>query len=100
MRFDVYTPPRPSRAAFLVEVQSDFVSDLPTKMVIPLVLRENYRSPIKELHPILEIAGQLHVLLTHEVGSVQKKQLQRPVGSLMAYRDEITRALDLLFTGF
>jgi len=100
MRFDVYKPPQPSRASFLVEVQSDFVSDLPTRMVIPLVLRENYRSPVKKLHPIFEIAGQLHVLLTHDVGSVQKKQLQRSVSSLMMYRDEITRALDLLFTGF
>jgi len=100
MRFDVHKPPRASAASYVVEVQSDFVSELPTRMVIPLISVEKYRSPMKDFHPVFDLAGQSYVLLTHELGSVQKKFLQRPVDSLAAHRDEITRALDLLFTGF
>jgi hypothetical protein len=40
------------------------------------------------------------VLMTQELASIQKRYLQRPIASLADHRDDITRALDMLFTGF
>jgi toxin CcdB len=100
MRFDLFLLPPGGSPGYMVDVQSDFLSDLPSRMMIPLIAASKYKSPIKDLHPVFEIDGAAFVLLTHELASIQKRQLQRPIASLSAHRDAITRALDILFTGF
>jgi toxin CcdB len=99
MRFDIYRPPA-GGAAYLVDVQSDFLEHLPTRIVIPLRSVDQYRSPIKDVHPAFDIEGGHFLLMTHELASIQKRLLQQPVASLAEHRDEITRALDILLTGF
>jgi toxin CcdB len=99
MRFDVY--PLPSGGAgYIVDVQSDFLEHLPTRVVVPLISAGTFKTPIREVHPVFEIANARFVLMTHELASIRKLQLHRPVASLAAYREQITRALDILFTGF
>ena len=51
-----------------------------------------------EIH--VEIAGEVLVLALTEIFSIDRSLLQRPVGSLAAYEDDVRRALDRLFTGF
>ena len=100
MRFDVYKLPAGGTAGYIVDVQSDLLFELATRMVIPLLPEAKHRSVMKDLHPVFEITGARFVLVTHELASIPKRQLQRPIGSLAAYGEEITRALDILFTGF
>ncbi len=39
-------------------------------------------------------------MMTQDLASVPKRLLRRKVTSLAEHREKITRALDLLFTGF
>ncbi len=98
MRFDVY--PMPRGAPYVVDVQSDFSNQLGSRIVIPMVAARNMPQRIAELHPVLEVRGTLYVLVTHQLTSVLKTDLKAPVASFAAHRDEITRALDILLTGF
>ena len=41
-----------------------------------------------------------YVVLTQELAAVPRSSLRRTIGSLAEWRDEITRALDVLFIGF
>jgi len=100
MRFDVYKMPAGGRPGYLVDVQSDLLSNLPNRMVIPLFSDPRLPVIFRDLNPRFEVAGNLVVLMTQELASIQKRYLQRPVGSLADHRDDITRALDILFTGF
>jgi toxin CcdB len=100
MRFDVFLLPSGGSSGYMVDVQSDFLSHLPSRMMIPLISASQYKSPIGDLHPVFEIDRLAFVLLTHELASIQKRQLQRPVATLAEHQHEITRAMGLLFTGF
>jgi toxin CcdB len=100
MRFDVYELPAGGAAGYIVDVQSDFLAEMKTRMVIPLLPEERHGRLLKDLHPVFEIGGERLVLVTHELASIQKRQLKHPVTTLAQHRDEITHALDILFTGF
>jgi toxin CcdB len=99
MRFDVYAIPR-GAVPYVVDVQSDFLSHLASRMIIPIIPADDLPKRIADLHPVLDINGGRHVLVTHQLTSISKRDLKNPVASLAQHRDEITRALDLLFTGF
>jgi toxin CcdB len=99
MRFDVYAMPR-GVAPYVVDVQAGFLSHLASRMVIPIVTEAKMPQRVNYLHPVLGINGDRHVLVTHQLTSILKHDLKRPIASLSAYQDEITRALELLFTGF
>jgi toxin CcdB len=69
-------------------------------MVIPALPVRKHGPLINALHPVFQILGADLVLVMHELASVPKKLLLRPVASLSSHRDGITRALDILLTGF
>jgi len=100
MRFDVYALPAGGKPGYMVDVQADLISDLPTRMVIPLFSDVRLPKVFRDLNPRFDINGESVVLMTQELASIQKRQLKHPVTSLTEHRDEITRALDILFTGF
>jgi toxin CcdB len=85
---------------YVVDVQSDFLAHLESRLVIPILMQVKVQERIEGLHLVVDIAGDLHVLVTHQLTSILKRDLERPVASLAAHHDEITRALDILFTGF
>lgn len=86
---------------FLVDVQSDLLSSLGTRVVIPCFRQGANEIPaLKRLTPILEIDGETCVLMTPQVAGIPTHQLQEPVGDLSPHRAEILGALDLLLTGF
>jgi len=99
MRFDVYRMPDPDYP-FAVDIQADFMSHLDSRIVIPVQRRTKVGEIISMIHPVIDIEGEPCVLATHALGSVPRRALTRPVASLVDHQDEITRALDLLFTGF
>lgn len=84
----------------LLDVQSDLLESLGTRVVIPLydaaVLEKGI---IGTLTPRLRINGSSYVALTPELAGIPRKYLGAPVADCSDRRYEIIAALDLLLTG-
>ena len=95
-RFDVY---RTRRDDLALDVQSNFVPFRNTRVVVPL-LRRGVLPIVADLTPVFAVDGEQRVMATHLLFSALSKDLGPPVTSLAAHQDDITRALDVLLTGF
>lgn len=103
-QFDVY-PNRNSRTRdaypFLVDVQSPVISELATRIVIPLAAGSVLRGgALTGLTPEINYKGQALLLMTPQLSSVPVRELRNPVGSLEHMRTEVIAALDFAITGF
>ncbi|MGM0768063.1 MAG: CcdB family protein [Pseudomonadota bacterium] len=98
-QFDVY--PNPSKTSkahypYLVDIQSSLLSELATRLVIPLGNRSAFGGQAMQgLTPEISFADQELLLLAPQISSVAEKHLKSPVGSLSHFRDQIAGALDL-----
>lgn len=100
-QFDVYPNPvggMGEAVPYVLDLQSDHLVGLPTRMIAPLARPEDFR-PARRLNPIVEIDGERLVVMTHLMAAVPRDILQPPVASLGHFRDDIITALDFLFTG-
>jgi toxin CcdB len=97
-RFDVYRGA--GGAGWLLDVQSVHLDHLPTRMVVPLLEETAALPAIRDLTPILRLDDAQLAIMTHYMAAVPKSGLGRPVGNLLGQADDITRALDILLTGF
>ncbi len=99
-QFDVFRNPRGGRFPLLLDVQADLLSDLATRVVVPMVTLKRYGAkPISRLDPTVLIQGLEYVLVFQEIAAVPTTALGKPVGSLAKRRTDLIAALDLLFTG-
>ncbi len=98
-RFDIYKMPG-NRPGYLVDVQAPLLDHLAASAVLPLEPLTPNTIPIRDLNPIIPIQDAPHILLTQAIVAVPLRALKRPIGSLTDHQDAITRALDLLLTGF
>jgi toxin CcdB len=101
-RFDIYRNPGADsrRIPFLLDVQSDLLSGVTTRVVVPLVRAVEFKKSAGRLHPVFEVEGQSVVMLTTHLAGVLRSDVGARVGSLADRRDEIVAALDFLFQGF
>jgi toxin CcdB len=98
-QFDVYRNPRDrSRARYLLDVQHYVLSDLKTRVVVPLLPLEQVK-PMTRLNPVFDVVGGKFVMSTPEIAGVRMQDIGEKVGSLDHRRTEIIAALDYLFTG-
>ncbi|QNT78460.1 CcdB family protein [Entomobacter blattae] len=98
-RFDVYVLLQPKSVDYVLNVQSDLLEQLNTRMVVPL-LSKNSLKPIRDLNPVFTIEGKEYMMMTQAMASISQKELKQKVCSLENKRDEIIHALDILLTGF
>ena len=102
-QFDVYrniNPATRARVPYLLDVQSDLLETLLTRVVAPLYRPDvTKRNVISRLNPIFAIGGKEFVMLTPELAGVPGTSLGKRIGNLSAQRTEIHAALDLVFTG-
>jgi len=102
-QFDVYiNPSRATRQAypFLLDVQSPMISEITTRIVLPLGKLQNFKNEyMKILTPVIEYEGEKLILVTPQISAVPSKILKEPVGSLKNFRDEVIAALDFAITG-
>lgn len=85
---------------YFVDVQSDLLKDLNSRVVIPLSIHKLLEDTIADkLCPVIEIDGGSFVLLTHQITSVPVTALKTKVTDLQCFRDEIISAIDLVITG-
>lgn len=99
-RFDVYRNPSAGGTGYVVDVQADLLDGLATRVVVPLLPVERRSEAHPELNPAMHVRGEVMTLEPQAIGTVPRKLLGRPVANLGAERDAITRALDILLTGF
>jgi toxin CcdB len=84
----------------VLDVQSDLIVDLTTRVVIPLRLATALNGQIMQiLTPKCEIENNVYVIITPQLAGISIKQLGEKVADLSQQRDDIIAALDLLLTG-
>jgi toxin CcdB len=103
-RFDVYANPGARAAAtpFLLDVQSDLLDSLESRVVIPL--RDLAAFPqvalSERLTPVLSVDGRALMLETPKMAAVPRRALGAPLLSLAAEQARVTAAMDFVFRGF
>jgi toxin CcdB len=85
---------------YVLDVQSDLLSDLATRAVVPLVIEKRFAKAASRLNPVLEIENARVVMSTAEIVGVPRRALGERIGSLAPQRDAIVAAIDLLVLGF
>ncbi len=102
-QFDVYRNANPAtraRIPYLLDVQSDLLDSLSTRIVVPLCKPDVLSGkPAERLNPVFEVDGRRMVMLTPELAGVSRKTLGERVANLAAERLSIIAALDLAITG-
>lgn len=100
-RFDVYR--FASKAApLVVDVQSNVLDDLASRVVIPLApAKKAQREALPRLKPNLVIQNKDYILMTTDIAALPRARLGAHVANIESdYRDDITNALDFLLFGF
>jgi len=87
------------RFPFLLDVQSDLLESLATRVVVPLGEADAKRPPVGGLMPVFEIEGRAVVRRTTETPGTACRIVGERVASLEHRRHEIVAALDVLISG-
>lgn len=95
----VRTAPGAPRRSYVVVLQHDDTQTVGTKVVAPLATEREIRR-VDRLHPRISVRGEDYFIAVDQVAAVPVSSIGPAVASAEHLRDEITRALDLLFTGF
>ncbi|MGR3795988.1 CcdB family protein [Vannielia sp. SX4] len=96
-RFDIYRGETGS--TLLLDIQSDLLCGLNTRLVVPLLPADNAPPPIRYLNPLFEVKGERYLMATQLMAAVPQRILSAPIASLSESADEITRATDTLMQG-
>lgn len=103
MQYDVYANPSPRMRddyPYVVDVQSDLLSALATRMVAPLAVTAIAAANLpRRLCPVFVVKGQSLMLLPHEAAPLDKRLLKTPVVSLRDRAHDIVAAADAVMSG-
>lgn len=101
-RFSVYASPQGDTTLYLLDVQSDLLSDLDTRVVVPLRPRNRFAA-VKlppDLAPVFIIEGSEFLMETPKLAAVPARLLKTPIASLANESNRVIAALDFLIQGF
>ena len=103
-RFDVFanSGAHASTTPYLLDVQSNLLDGLDSRMVIPLRRMDAFakvKIPAR-LTPVLTVLGQDCLLETPKMGAVPQRVLKDRIASFSDDQARITAALDFLFQGY
>ncbi len=103
-QFDIHRnsdPGSKARTPFLLEIQSDILSVLATRIVVPLRPGSMMKGMfITRLHLKIEVEGSEHFAIVPELAAIPQSRLGASVRSAPELRQGVSEALDLIFTGF
>jgi len=97
-RFDLYR--NPGESGLLLDVQSNLMRDLNTRVVVPLMRRKDAPKPAGRLNPVFEIEGGDFVMVTQFMAAVSVAELGKRMGNLAHEDTAIANALDMILSGF
>jgi toxin CcdB len=85
---------------YLLDVQSNLLAELGTRVVVPLHKADFYRGQsLSVLMPALEIEGLRVIAVVQELAGVPARLLGREAADLTAHRSVFITALDFLVSG-
>ena len=100
-RFDVYRNPGKNRSfiPFLMDVQSNVISGLATRIVIPMRLLSTVvpDSLPGDHFPLQVVDGETYFLDTAQLGATPTKELGIPILDVIVDRFKVAAALDRAF---
>lgn len=100
-QFDVYrnlNRKTSKTVPYLLDVQTDFLDMLVTRVVVPLILADKVKGA-RRLNPEFVIEDRKVVMSAPELAGIPIRALGERVVSLKDQRSEIIAALDIVFTG-
>jgi toxin CcdB len=97
-RFDVYRDG--SDVGLLLDCQSDLLSHLNTRFVVPLRPPENAPIPARRLNPVFTVNDRPYVMLTQYAAAITVREFGPAVMSLAHEDMAIINALDMLISGY
>lgn len=102
-QFDVYKNNNKNTKTdfpYLVDIQHQIISDLATRLVIPMGKFDTFSDKnIKRLTPLITFDDQQYLLLTPQLTSIPAHLLKHSVGTIEMQRDLVINALDFAITG-
>jgi len=85
---------------FLLDIQSDLLSELKTTIVIPLTLAKmTAPMTLSRLNPSFVLDGETFTAITQDIAGINRSQLGAKAYDLSAYRSEIISAVDFVLSG-
>ncbi len=97
-RFDIYALREGN--VYVIDVQSDFLDALPTRLVVPLIEEHRLIKAIPELNVSIHVEGRAFYTVTNMLAAMPLGMLGKCVGSAEDKSYEIVRAIDFLLQGF
>ena len=98
VKYDVFA--NPNGDGYLLEVQTDLLDELKTRVVVPLIPHSSEIKTLRRLNPVFTIGGKQYAMFTHLIATVPASRLAEPRTNLGRLHDQIVAALDMLFQGF
>ena len=79
---------------YLLELQSNLLSELATCVVLPLtLLNQHSQLAITRLTPVITIAGEDYLMQTMQLSAIARKQLAKPWAMLRPIAMRLSRRL-------
>jgi toxin CcdB len=86
--------------ALVLDLQSDLLDQLTTRMVVPLLPPDDLPRIISQLNPQFTVRGKTYVMATQFAGAISIGEIGDMVADLTSDSDRIVAATDFLFQGF
>ena len=103
MQFSIFENPSPRMRdvyPFVVDVQSDLLSALPTRMVVPLAVTTlATRELPHRLCPVIRVNGKSLMLVPFEAAPLDKRLLKTEIASVRDLSHVIIAAMDSVLSG-
>ncbi len=96
-KYDTY--PNPDGTGLLLDIQSDLLEGLNTRVVVPLLPMTKAPIPAKRLNPIFHINNVDYVMITQFLSAVPRSILKNQIRNIDDKSDEVTIAVDMLTQG-
>lgn len=97
-RYDVFK--NPDGVGWLLDVQTDLLEDLNTRIVVPLLPPPQAPKPARRLNPVFTLAGKDVVMVAQFLSAVPDSVLGKSVDNFAERHDDIIAALDMIIHGF
>lgn len=102
-QFFAYNNPNPStqkQYPYLLDIQSNLLSELKTTVVIPLS-PASIMAPmrISRLNPSVALDGETLLAITQDIAGIDRNQLGTQAYDLSIYRSDIIAAVDFVLSG-
>jgi toxin CcdB len=101
-QFDVYPNPSSSAARgvpYVVNVQSDLIDGLSTRLCVPLATFDFAGSIPLKLSPNVVVKGRRLHALAHFAAPLPAARLRRPVANVAAEASALVAAIDVVLSG-